>query len=261
MYAYLEPRKPLLISRGLPDIERGITVRQSIAIPLLALPRVVTTRTARSKPVETWPALLSRIQGVNVSESNARIIFHLVEETLAVEGSLAECGVYRGGSLLAIALYIAQHASPKKIFGFDSFEGFDASVSTDISMGGQEAIHKRIGGFEDTSLTVLRKRIRALGLAESVTLIPGFFADTLDQCAEERFSFVHLDCDLHDSYNDCLGFFYPRMTSKGVILLDEYDDPIYPGCRLAVDAFFSDRPEKPIRIAIGNYRKWCVRKA
>jgi O-methyltransferase len=236
-------------------------VRQSIAKPLLAVPRVVTSRAARRKPVETWPAVLSRIQGVNVSESNARIIFHLVEETLALEGSLAECGVYRGGSLLAIALYVAQRASPKKIFGFDSFAGFDASVSTDISLGGQEAVHKQIGGFEDTSLAVLRKRIRALGLADTVTLIPGYFADTLGQCAEETFSFVHLDCDLHDSYNECLSFFYPRMASKGVILFDEYDDPIYPGCRLAVDTFFSDRAEKPVRIEIDTYRKWCVRKA
>ena len=158
-----------------------------------------------------------------------RIIFKLVEETRELEGNLAECGVYRGGSLLGTALYLAQHHMPKKVFGFDSFQGFDSSVLTDISLGGPELKeYKRIGGFDDTSLKALCKRINALDLAEMITLVPGYFTETLPTCDEEKFSFVFLDCDLYDSCKECLMFFYPRMPSGGVMLFDEYEDPVFP---------------------------------
>lgn len=162
---------------------------------------------------------------------------------------------------MGTALYLAQHQVPKKIFGFDSFQGFDSSVLTDISLGGPDLKeYKRIGGFDDTSLKLLCKRINALDLAEVVTLVPGYFTETLPTCDGERFSFVYLDCDLYDSCKECLAFFYPRMPSGGVFLFDEYEDPVFPGCKLAVDEFFADRTEVPVPIEIGNAVRWSVRK-
>jgi O-methyltransferase len=221
----------------------------------------MTTNVARRRPVETWPGTLSRIQGVMVNDSSVKIVFCLIEETRHVEGSIAECGVYRGGSLLALGLYIEQHGLERSVFGFDSFEGFDATVATDIALGGPDPKnHRRIGGFSDTSLESVQKRIKALGLAETVKLVPGYFNETLPNFGDTNFSFVHLDCDLYQSYMDCMTFFYPRMPSGAVVLFDEYDDPVYPGCKLAIDEFLAGRPEKPVPIQIDRYEKWFVRK-
>jgi hypothetical protein len=44
-------------------------------------------------------------------------------------------------------------------------------------------------------------------LVDAVTLIPGYFAETLEKLPERKYSFVHLDCDIYDSYHQTLRYF------------------------------------------------------
>jgi len=64
--------------------------------------------------------------------SNINIILALLDQTRDVPGDVAECGVFTGGSLTAIALYLRENGLAKHVFGLDSFEGFDESVNKDI---------------------------------------------------------------------------------------------------------------------------------
>ena len=57
-----------------------------------------------------------------------------------------------------------------------------------------------------------------------------------------------------------LEFFYPRVTSGGVILFDEYNDPPWPGCNKAVDEFLADKPETLQEIERDNHVKYFIRK-
>jgi hypothetical protein len=50
------------------------------------------------------------------------------------------------------------------------------------------------------------------------------------------------------------------LVKGGVILLDEYDDPPWPGCNKAVDEFLADKPEKPVAIQSDNFVKYFIRK-
>jgi len=50
------------------------------------------------------------------------------------------------------------------------------------------------------------------------------------------------------------------MSPGGIILFDEYDDPPWPGCRLAVDEFLADKLEKPLAITMDNYQKCFIEK-
>jgi hypothetical protein len=69
----------------------------------------------------------------------------------------------------------------------------------------------------------------------------------VDRCADRVFSFVHLDCDIYESYKQCLEFFYLRLTPGAIVLFDEYNDPEWLGCTVAVDEFFSRWPERRSR--------------
>ncbi len=156
-------------------------------------------------------------------------------------GDVAECGVYRGSTLVPITFEVRRHGDTRRVFGFDSFQGFDDTVEIDVALGGQEDGTRRLHGFDDTSRELVQRKIDRLGLASTVTLVPGYFQDTLATAAADRtFSFVHLDCDLYQSYQDCLTFFWPRLAPGGIILFDEYDDPSWPGCNLAVDEFVAE---------------------
>jgi Macrocin-O-methyltransferase (TylF) len=225
----------------------------------------------RSKPISAWPKWTGDLLEISIPAnlprkaalspaggSNINIILSLLDRTRDVPGDVAECGVFRGNSLAAIALYLNENRLAKHVFGLDSFQGFNGSVQKDIDLGGAVDSEKRVGGFRATSLAHVESKLAGLRLQNSVSLIPGYFADTLEQLLNNKFSFVHLDCDIYESYLRTLQFFYPRLSPGGIILFDEYDDPPWPGCKLAVDEFLADKPEKPVTMQKDNYQKYFI---
>jgi O-methyltransferase len=230
--------------------------------------RALTASIYRSRPVSSWPALVGRIHDINVplgvtphpspmpaGEANINNLLFLLNQTRDIKGDIAECGVYRGASLVPMAVYITQQGLPKNLHGFDSFEGFASSIVRDMELGGEDIDHKHPGGMNETSYDLVAGKVKCFGLT-NVHIHKGFFEHTLPQFSHLNFSFVHLDCDAYDPYLGCLQFFYPRMSKGGVILLDEYNDPPWPGCNAAVDEFLADKPERLQRIALDNYEKY-----
>jgi Macrocin-O-methyltransferase (TylF) len=226
----------------------------------------------RFVPIAQWPASISRLTGVvtpravvphahrsSAGGANVKILFDLLERTKNIKGEIAECGVWRGRTLVAMGLYLRQHGSPKKVFGFDSFTGFDDSVKHDLSLGGEDVETKKVGGFNDTSYALVQRKLSAFRL-DNVHLEAGYFEESLVRRKSETFSFVHLDCDIYESYAACLNFFYPRLSDGGIMLFDEYNDKGWPGANRAVDEFFAGRPEKPQSLTIDNFEKWMVVK-
>ncbi len=189
-----------------------------------------------------------------------RVIISLLKTILSLDGDIAECGVFQGSTLIPIALFAQRRPSRKHVLGFDSFEGLDDTVTFDITLGGDDEARKRVGGFSGTSYERLLEKARRFGLERAVSVVKGYFHETLGRYANHRFCFVHLDCVLYQSYKECLDFFYPRLVKGGVILLDEYLDPPWPGCTQAVDEFLADKPERPLAIESDNQVKYYLRK-
>ena len=52
-----------------------------------------------------------------------------------------------------------------------------------------------------------------------------------------------MDCDAYTSHIDSLNFIYPRMSTGGCIVFDDYNEKKWPGAKKAIDEFFSDKPE------------------
>ena len=185
-------------------------------------------------------------------------MLHMTKSVLELEGDIAECGVYRGGTLIPLGLYLAQNNIKKKIFGFDSFAGFGDQARLDPI---EQAYVRRYGSCTDTSCEFVQAKIDQLNLSRQIVLIEGYFDTSLNAVKDKRFCFLHLDCDLYESYKVCLNFFYNRMVTGGVILFDEYNDSPCPGCNRAVDEFLMDKPEKPIEISSDNYVRCYIRKS
>jgi hypothetical protein len=127
-------------------------------------------------------------------------------------------------------------------------------------MGGGDYDDMKIGGFGATSYELVTNKVARFGLSSTVKLVKGYFRDTLPQYSNRRLSLVHLDCDIYQSYKECLEFFYPRLNPGGLVLFDEYNDPPWPGCNKAVDEFLADKPERLLEIETDNYQKWYFRK-
>jgi len=192
------------------------------------------------------PDLLLRRVGVATPRrrSDFYTLARIVRTMHAVPGAVLECGTHHGATLLGMAHLLRSRGIPARLYGLDSFEGFPEPTPEDALDDGtlHPLVHK--GALNEASFEELTARIRRMGFSKQVTVIKGFFEDTLPVLAAERFSLVHLDGDLYDSYISCLEFAYPRMLPGGYIVLDDYGSPVYPGARRAVDEFFADKRER-----------------
>jgi hypothetical protein len=114
----------------------------------------------------------------------------MTKSVLDLEGDFAECGVYRGGTLIPLGLYLAQNNIKKKIFGFDSFAGFGDRAPLDPI---EQAYIRRYGSCTDTSYDFVQAKIDQLYLSSQVILIEGYFENSLKAVKDKRFCFLHLD--------------------------------------------------------------------
>src|SRR5260370_814816 len=153
-------------------------------------------------------------------------------------------GVVRGWTLVGGGSYLRQAGSAKRLHGFDSFEGFGDVIGHDAQIETSEVDpNMRADGFSDTSRDLVERKLNLFAV-RNVQLTPGFFETSLVKCPETSFSFVHLDCDAYESYRTCLRHFYPLMSPGGIVSLDEYNYPPWPGCNQAVDEFLPHKPDR-----------------
>lgn len=139
--------------------------------------------------------------------------------SLAPAGLFAECGVYKGGSLKALA-----EAFPEqKIIGFDTFEGLPKEQWT-------ESEHHKPGEFNDTSIEEVVKFVNS----PNVKLAKGLFPQSAEPYKDEWYSFVHIDFDFYEGVKAAIEFFRPRMLSGGIMVFDDFMWPNCPGVVLAI---------------------------
>jgi O-methyltransferase len=156
-----------------------------------------------------------------------------VNSCLKLDGSIAEVGVYRGGS----AKLMCNYKGTKELYLFDTFEG--------LPYLDKESNYFKKGQYSSPFEAVKS----SLQNYENIHLFKGLFPASALPVGEKRFCFVHLDVDLYKSTKDCLDFFYNRMTKGGMILSHDY--PLIPGVKKAFDEFFADKPECVIKMS-GN---------
>ncbi|MBR3622795.1 MAG: class I SAM-dependent methyltransferase, partial [Selenomonadaceae bacterium] len=125
-----------------------------------------------------------------------------------------ECGVYRGG----FAKWIARFMPDRKLYLFDTFEGFD-NRDIDEKEEFYTGAFRRIYKFDDTSVDIVLKNI---GEYRDTVVRKGYFPDTASGLENERFAFVSLDTDLYKPILAGLEFFYPRLNPGGYIFVDDY---------------------------------------
>ncbi len=185
---------------------------------------------------------------------------NLLREVAHLDGEIIECGVYRGHTLLRIAAVVGQVAQQKQIYGMDSFGGFPVGSVKDVDVSDGRRINRVQNKFQYAHRSV--RRLERIGemFDFNLRLVPGFFEDTLCELGDKRFCFVHLDCDIYESYKTCLNELYDRVVPGGLIVFDEYKHPVWPGASRAVDEFFDDRPESPEFFEGATQGNYFVRK-
>lgn len=181
-----------------------------------------------------------------------------------IEGCYVECGCAAGAQIIAMA----SAAKDKKIFAFDSFDGIPLPSNRDDQMPGIAILTKA----EQKALPDAGKQALVSSGATVVTLenfyghlaeafgnnletydsfppiyyagpqtrnvfaVKGWFEHTIPSFNTGQIALLRLDGDLYYSTWVCLEHLFPKVISGGCVIIDDIE---LPGCKAAVDEYFS----------------------
>lgn len=187
------------------------------------------------EPLETFTGIADKV----ISDSRTMMrydrlftIWQALANTAHLEGSMAEIGVWRGGtSYLMSAGRKALSGKDAPIVMIDTFEGHP-----EATIGAETDPFQRAGGFAGTSVERVASYLAGfpheIRAGDAVSVVDGL---------EERFYFlVHIDTDIYVSTKKCLEYFFPRMVKGGVIVMDDFGATRCPGVTQAVQEFLSE---------------------
>jgi hypothetical protein len=195
-------------------------------------------------------------------------LYELFKLCLPVKGSVIECGVNHGFGFmtwLKLCAILEPVNLTRRIYGFDTFEGFPDVAEQDRSTA---SMHVKTGDLkadvfdELTALVDVQDSTRFLGHVPKAKLIRGDATATIPQFLNEHphvvVSLLFLDFDLYEPTHVALTHFLPRMPKGAVVAFDELDNPLWPGETLAMLEHHAKRPMRLERFAFDPYIGYAV---
>ena len=174
--------------------------------------------------------------------SKILIQYELFLKTQKIGGDIIECGVYKGLSLIRLAIFrnLLQKQS-KKIIGFDTFGKFpSAKFSKDVK---QRKNFLEKSGEQSISITQLSKILKQKKISKNIELVKGDVAKSIPNYLSKnpnlKISLLNLDVDLYEPSKIILENLFPKISKGGILILDDYN--IFPGETKAVNEYFKNK--------------------
>ena len=169
-----------------------------------------------------------------------------------VAGNFVETGVWRGGSVLLMAILLELNAEPlsRKVYAFDSFGGLppqDQRKETELEK--HSTLDWTPGSYAATQ-NDFEENMRRVGILRRVVPVVGWFDQTINEAKAKEIgpiAILRLDGDLYESTIIPLTYFYANVEPGGIIIIDDYgitfgpqykwNDPALTPCARAVEKF------------------------
>ncbi len=237
-------------------------VTQQLKIAVNSLLRKIGYQITRYPPVE--PAFFLRDFDDNdkrifetvspytmTSREQVYSLTHAVEYVIRhdIPGDFVECGVWKGGSSLAIALTLLRLGDTSRhLYLYDAFEtGWPEPHEVDGTTDGRtpQQIWEELLAQGGTPETLLATRQPVCDLMAStgypmdkIHVIMGHVEDTIPEQAPDTIALLRLDTDFYESTRHELQHLYPRLSHAGVLIIDDYG--AYKGSQMATDEYFEE---------------------
>ena len=174
-----------------------------------------------------------------------------------IGGAMVECGVWKGGSSMAMALTLMEMGGQDRdLYLYDTFSGMSTPTDVDVSIKGARAHRKfmetRVS--EDVSewclspLDEVRENVYGTGYdRDRVHFVKGKVEDTIPDTLPGEIALLRLDTDWYESTKHEMIHLFPLLKKGGVLIVDDYGH--WEGARRAVDEYIA---EKDIRILLNR---------
>jgi predicted O-methyltransferase YrrM len=192
---------------------------------------------------------------------------HAVEYVVraGIPGDVVECGVWKGGSSMALALALIRAGdTSRQMYLYDTFdEGWPAGGPDDVTVTGVTAHQLWLDAIKqgETADTLFAKYDNVFGVMKStgypldqIHMVKGKVEDTIPGVIPGKIALLRLDTDWYASTKHELDHLYPLLSQGGVLMIDDY--AAFRGARKAVDEYFEEHKIVMLlnRVDDGGYR-------
>ena len=158
-----------------------------------------------------------------------------------IPGDFVECGVWKGGSIMAMALTLLEmQRVDRALYLFDTFAGMTHPGIEDVDYLGRDASQI----LDAVKCLALQEEVEAAvsttGYDRSqIHFVKGPVEETIPSQAPPSIALLRLDTDWYQSTWHELSHLFPRLVRGGVIIIDDYGH--WQGARRAVDEYLEDQ--------------------
>lgn len=152
-----------------------------------------------------------------------------------VPGDLIETGVWRGGATILMRGVLKAYGDTERaVWVADSFRGLpkpNAGLYA-ADAGDQHWTKSELA----ISVDAVKENFARYGLLDDqVKFLVGWFKDTLPTAPIAKLAVMRLDGDMYESTIQALESLYPRLSTGGHVIVDDYG--AIPACKAAVDDY------------------------
>jgi hypothetical protein len=172
-----------------------------------------------------------------------------------IPGSLVECGVWKGGSMMAIARTLLDlETGDRDLYLFDTFAGMPPPAACDVDVYGRSARDRLARADKSRAVWAISplddtmKAVHSIGYpGDHIHFIKGRVEEMLPSHAPATIALLRLDLDWHEPTRHALLHLFPRLVSGGIVMVDDYG--YWRGARQATDDYFR---EHKVRILLNR---------
>ena len=152
-----------------------------------------------------------------------------------VEGDLIETGVWKGGTVIFMRAILEElRITDRTVWVADSFRGLPKPDPKRYPADKND----RLFSMKELAidLETVKSNFRFFNLLDDkVQFIQGWFKDSLPNAPIEKLALLRLDGDMYESTMDALTNLYPKLSSGGFCIVDDFG--AIPACKQAVDDY------------------------
>jgi len=211
------------------------------------------------------PYTMTINRGIEPSYSLYKAVQYMVKNK--IPGDFVECGVWRGGSVILMALALAHFGdTDRKIFLYDTFTGMTKPDEQDVDWDGlnlqkkwknDSSNHESVTWGYGGTIEEVRKNVYTSNYPkDNFIFVKGTVEKTIPDNIPEKISLLRLDTDWYASTYHELVHLYPIISPGGILIIDDYG--WCRGARKATDKYIKDhkinlflsRIDESVRLAV-----------
>jgi hypothetical protein len=174
----------------------------------------------------------------------AHIVTWAAQNGLRLDGDFVECGVNKGGMATVIHEYTELHQTSRKFWLLDTYNGLvERHLTKDEQRRG--AAH---WAYEEC-FDLVRKRFEPF---PNVILVRGEVPGTLTQVTANPVAYLGIDMNCTEPEIAAATFFWDKMSSGALIVLDDYGWSEHMEQKLAFDKFARHRAVEILSLPTGQ---------